>query len=334
MEDIYINKKVNYSLELLRLILSFWVVIQHCYKYSYKLNKGKFHVPIFMIMSFYFYYNTLKTKSNIKIKQRFQRILIPYIIWPILLFVCNNILFKLFKFSQFNKKLLLKDLLHQLIFGSKYHPNFYFLFNLIFFTLLFTIMSFFFKKSFIFIFQILLIISYIFQYSYWNLYFFSKYSNFILYSLGHILEFLPFAVVGITLRYLGIITKLKTVKGFAIFFSIAILFLILKFDIFTRITGFFYPGFLLNIGSICTFIIFSLFSFKNKKIIFLLKIITKFTGGIYYIHMIIVSFLIRKILFIKNKTFKGSIFIYIICYIICYLGNKLSNKTKFKFLFN
>ena len=86
-----INKKINYSLQLLRIILSFWVVIHHTYKYAYKLHKGKFHVPIFMIMSFYFYYNTLKIKSIIKIKYRFQRISIPYIIWPFLLFICNNI---------------------------------------------------------------------------------------------------------------------------------------------------------------------------------------------------------------------------------------------------
>jgi fucose 4-O-acetylase-like acetyltransferase len=88
-----INKKINYSLQLLRIILSFWVVIHHTYKYAYKLHKGKFHVPIFMIMSFYFYYNTLNIKSIIKIKYRFQRISIPYIIWPFLLFICNNILF-------------------------------------------------------------------------------------------------------------------------------------------------------------------------------------------------------------------------------------------------
>ena len=85
------NKKINYSLELLRLILSFWVVLHHCCKYVGKY-KGRFHVPTFMIMSFYFYYNTLKTKTIIKIKQRFQRISIPYIIWPTSTLIINNIL--------------------------------------------------------------------------------------------------------------------------------------------------------------------------------------------------------------------------------------------------
>ena len=101
------NKQINYSFELLRSILSFWVVIIHCYRYAYIFEKGLFPVPTFMIMSFYFYYNVLKNKVIIKIKQRFQRILIPYIIWPILLFIFNNSLFKISKFSLYYKKLLL-----------------------------------------------------------------------------------------------------------------------------------------------------------------------------------------------------------------------------------
>lgn len=335
MEKININKKINYSLELLRLILAFWVVIHHCYKYAYKLFKGTFHVPIFMLMSFYFYYNTLKTKNSINIKKRFQRILFPYIIWPILLFICNNILFKLFGFSQYNTILLLKDLLLQLIFGMQYYIVFYYQFILIFLTALFTIISFLFHKNFVFISQILLIIAYFFQYSYWNLYIFKQYPSAIKYSLGNILELLPFAVAGITLRYLDIIARLKKFKKSTIFFSLVITLFILVFEVFIRIEGFWYPGILLNIGGNSIFIIFSLFSFQNKTLLFIFKFITKFTGGIYYSHLIFYDFLSTKIDFIKNKTFFGTSIIYILSYIFCYLGNKLSYKIKLlKLLFN
>ena len=237
MKDSNANKKINYSLELLRLILSFWVVLQHTYKYINKYNKGKFHVPTFLIISFYFYYNTLKIKSIIKINQRFQRILIPYIIWPIFIFINNNILFALFGYSQLNHILLLKSLLYQLIFGSVYHIIFYYQFNLILFTLLFTIITFIFKKNFIFIFQILLIIAYILQYSYYNFYFFTKYKYFVRFSLGHIAEFIPFAVTGLILGYLDIIAKSKKLRGLSILFYITIIFLILKFEI-KKIFGF------------------------------------------------------------------------------------------------
>jgi len=270
------NKQINYSFELLRSILSFWVVIIHCYRYAYIFEKGLFPVPTFMIMSFYFYYNVLKNKVIIKIKQRFQRILIPYIIWPILLFIFNNSLFKISKFSLYYKKLLLNDLVVQLIIGRKYHLIFYYQFILIFLTILLTSISFLFNKSFIYIFQMLLIVAYIFQYSYLNLYIFKGYSYNIKYSLGNIFELLPFAIMGITLHHLDIIKKLKQFKCLTIIYIGIIIFLILKYDIFVRIKGFFYPGVLLNIGGNCIFILFSLLSFQNKKLLFLLSL--------YYLH--------------------------------------------------
>ena len=302
------NKKINYSYELLRLLLCFWVVIHHCFRKA-NLFKGKFHVPTFMIMSFYFYYNTLKIKNIKKIKQRYQRILIPYIIWPIFIFIFNNILFKLSGFSLYGKKLLIKDLVLQLIFGSNYHYIFYYQFNLIFITILFNIISFLFYNNFIILLQILLIIAYIFQYSYWNFYIFIHYSFVIQFSLGSIFELLPFAVVGVTLSYLGLFTMLKKFKVLVILFIGVIIFFILEFDIFVRIKGFWYPGILLNVGGICIFILFSLFSFQNRILIFILKIISKFTGGIYYIHFIFFFLLSRKFFFIQKKTFRGSLFI-------------------------
>jgi len=328
------KKKINYNIELLRLLLSFWVVIQHCYRKSNKNLKGLFHVPTFMIMSFFYYNNILKTRDIIKIEQRLQRISIPYILWPTFLFISNNILFLLFGFSQYNKKLILNDLVLQLIFGFNYHYIFYFQFILILLTILFTIISIIFKGSYIFNFQLLLILAYIIQYSYWSLYFLKPYPDSINISLGTIFELLPFAVAGVTLHYFGLITTLKKIKGLALFFSGTIIYLILKFNIFTRIQGFLFPGIMLNIGGICIFTIFSLFSFQNENLVEILKIITKYTGGIYYIHMICYSFLKQIFFFVEAKMFIGVIIIYIISYIICYFGNKLSYQTKFKFLFN
>ena len=80
--------------------------------------------------------------------------------------------------------------------------------------------------------------------------------------------------MGINLWYLDIIPKLIKIKGLTILNIGVIIFLILKFEVFVRIKGFYYADFLLNIGGTYIFIFFSLFSFKNKKLIFLLKIIT------------------------------------------------------------
>ena len=333
MEDRNSNKKINYSIELLRLVLSFWVVLHHCCRHIGSF-KGRFHVPTFMIMSFYFYYNTLKSKIVIKIKQRFQRILIPYIIWPTFIFIFNNILVRIFDITEFQRKLKLKDLVLQLIFGFKYQVVFYYQFNLIFLTIIFTIISILFNRNFIIIFQMFLIIAYFFQYSNLNKYIFGKYSAVFRIPLGSFLELLPFAVAGITLHYLDAITKFKKHKKLSMLFIEVIIFYILKFDIFTKIKGFFFPGIFLNIGGICIFILFSLFSFKNERLLFFLKIITKFTGGVYYVHKACYFVLKKGLLFVKNHTFHGSVLIYLISYIICYFGNKYTYKTKLKFLFN
>jgi hypothetical protein len=225
-------------------------------------------------MSFYFYYNSLKAKTIIKINQRFERILIPYIIWPISIFIFNNILIKVFGITKFQKKLKLKDLVLQLIFGFKYQVVFYYQFNLILLSIIFTFISILFNEKIIIIFQTLLIVSYFLQYSIWNKYIFKKYSLVIRIPLGSFLELLPFAVSGITLHYLEVITKLKKNRKLSIFFMEAIIFLILKYDVFVKIKGYFFPGIFLNIGGICLFILFSLFSFRNKKLVVLLKIIS------------------------------------------------------------
>jgi fucose 4-O-acetylase-like acetyltransferase len=324
--------KINYSLELLRLLLSFWVILYHCHRTVYKF-KGKFHVPTFMIMSFYFYYNTLKAKNIPKMKQRIERIVIPYIIWPIFIFIFDHTLFKIYRFSLFTTLISLRDIIFQLIFGSNYHPIFYYQFILIILTLLFNIISFLFNKYLIFILQILLIVAYIFQYKYLNLIIKQKYPKYFV-SIGIIFELLLFSVVGITIRYFDINTKLHKFKGLTIFFIGAIIYFILEFDIFVSIEGILYPGIMLSIGGTCIFILFSLFSFQNRGIISFLKIITKFTGGIYYIHMICFNFLRLKFKFIKKMTLHGSVVIYIVSYIICFFGNKLSFNNKMKLLFN
>lgn len=98
-----INK--NIGVELLRMLLCFWIVTCHtCIFKNEKLVKivnSKFHVPCFMIISYYFYYKNLYNRNIEKIKSRFERLLLPYIIWPILVLIINNILLLLNQSSIF-----------------------------------------------------------------------------------------------------------------------------------------------------------------------------------------------------------------------------------------
>jgi len=85
------------------------------------------------------------------------------------------------------------------------------------------------------------------------------------------------------------------------------------------------------------FLFFSLLPFdkiNNHKIILIVKYLTSFTGGIYYIHRGVVDLLYpydKKIFVLGN--FKSIICIYLLCYFICAVGRKASKKSKLIYLF-
>ena len=91
--------KYNISFGILRIYLSFVVVNTHCFnastfiiqnRYILLLLINQMHVPIFYIMSFYLCFNLFAKKNIMKIKLRFQRLIIPYIIWPFIFFYLIN----------------------------------------------------------------------------------------------------------------------------------------------------------------------------------------------------------------------------------------------------
>jgi hypothetical protein len=103
--------------------------------------------------------------------------------------------------------------------------------------------------------------------------------------------------------------KLNKYKVLAKFSIEIIIFFILEFNIFARIEGIVYLGIMLNIEGICIFVLFSVFSFQNRRLIILLKIIIKIAGGIKYIHMICFNILNEEKYFTTNLTLQCSIII-------------------------
>lgn len=332
------NKNIN--LEILRMILCFWVVTCHtCTFKNTKINRiisSHFHVPSFMIISFFYFYKNLDMRNIPKIKKRFERLLLPYFIWPISLYILNNILLILHCESFFNKKLSIYDLILSFIFGRHINLIFWFQFDLIFVSLIFSIISFIFKNNFLIILNLLLILSYFLQYSRINYDYFDKYKDLNHRNIGSIVEMIPFNVTGILLSYFNIIKKTQNKKLYSISICIIILIFLLKFKIFKNIPGFRYPGLNLNIGGISLFILFSLIPFEEiliPHIFNFILLITSYTGGIYYLHCIFFHYFKKKFFFIRKKTFKGTFIIYLLNYIFCLIGYKIFHKTKYKNLF-
>ena len=89
---------INFGIETLRTILSFFILTRHFLKKQFITNyltrfifyAQPFYVPLFFLISFYFSFNTFASRNINKIKLRFTRILIPYVIWPIILWIRIN----------------------------------------------------------------------------------------------------------------------------------------------------------------------------------------------------------------------------------------------------
>ena len=263
------KKNINLGLEILRVLLAFWVLVFHCGEIkSILLRKiliiRAFHVPTFIIISFYFSFKIINNKNIIKIKERFIRLLFPYIIWPLIIWIFNNILYFL---NLINKRLEIRLLIQQLLIGRSLLEVLWYQFNVIFITIIFVIISFLFHNKFLFILQIISLLSYMMQYSYYNYIFFNRFKNYICLSIGLIINILPIAVTGFCLSSIELIQLFNKNSLNAVFLSFLSLFIVQKYDIFCNFKGFFYQGILMNISSILVFIIFSQISFTYSMIL-------------------------------------------------------------------
>ena len=90
------KKQLNIGLCILRVTICYFVVYSHCCnitnsKYFIRILFSIFrvHVRIFFLMAFYFSCTTIISSDIMKKIQRLKRLVIPYIIWPIILWLLN-----------------------------------------------------------------------------------------------------------------------------------------------------------------------------------------------------------------------------------------------------
>jgi hypothetical protein len=329
----------NIGLAILRPILAFLVIVTHCYNHNlYQgilkllyINSQKihFHIRIFIIISFYFSYNTLISNDYKKKLKRFERILIPYFLWPIIIYFFNIFLKKIFNIGR---NITFTDLKKQFIGGSGFIYSLYFQWSLALLNIFHMLIILLFRKHCIFILIILSIISFNCQYNGINLLYFIKCKM----PLGRTIEFIPCSVIGFIISYLGIMNCFKKYRLKTIIVCIYICYILIYYDIFIEIKGFGVCGIKMFIFSICIFIIFALFpseKMKNKIIIKFIKQLTNYTAGIYYMHLSVFYYTCSYIKSIKQKTIKGCMINYLICYCISLIGNFFFGRTLLRHLF-
>lgn len=325
----------NYGFAALKIFMTFEVILCHYWTYVDIKNMPfylKFFdvfrllaVPVFMIMSFYFFCEKnyiCQNKHNIK--RRLARLIIPYVVWGVIYYLCYTLIE-----MAYNIKLLngISDLGWQLFLGCSrnLNPPLWFQADLIILTLLFwgisRLMSI--DKSVNVIFG-LIVISLFVQYSGINYRFFGELEYESRYTCGRIFEMIPFACIGLIISYYKIEKKLYRVRRTCIMLSICFLALLIRFPIFSDVDlQFTYAG--LNVICAASFVvlIFLLIPFHRLPLIVLncIRGGVKYTAGIYYLHYgigkIVMSFL-SEIGFQKG-TFMQCMLILIICYIISFI---------------
>ena len=335
------GKTINIGLQILKMLLSFWVVVIHSYFFVGKkqlkkhFNEKMFHVPTFMFISFYFFYNHLATKDNFKIIQRLKRLFIPYVIWPFIYLIIDDSINKIFGIKNFKKELSLKDYFYQIILSERYYASFWYMNIVLFLSILFSIIAYIFKTYFLFIIQLLGFFPYILHHC--GIYNFLRKHNIFRLCLVLLIQIAPISIIGLTSGSVNLINFLKQCYFRILIISFISLICLIKFDIFPPHDGFLYPRVELNtLGAINLFIFFSSLPFEtnlSKHINIFIKNISNNTGGIYYIHNFCRGYLLKFIIPIRNGTFLGSIILYIICHFICFIGSKIFENNSLKYLF-
>ena len=250
----------NVGLEILRVLLCFWVVLFHCINHSdnIALNfilKKKFHVPCFFFISFYYIFPIIREKNSFKMKLRLERLFVPYIIWPSFIWSLNNLLYMVFNKNRFGRILSLNELKLQLITGRIFVIQLWYLFNLLFFTIFFFIFSF--LGKYIFIIGIILIgiICYIIQYLDNDYKLFQVYKDSISHSVGHFIISFPIAVLAFITNKINTIHYLEILR----YKSLIFIFIIILFIFFNGAPNT-YNGIDKNFFSFLVFVFFHLIS--------------------------------------------------------------------------
>ena len=328
-------KSIYLGIEILRMILSFLIVYIHCYDSSNAKSKLqllpfkyiRFYISTFFLISFYFSYNSFISRNINKIVQRFKKLLIPYIIWSVIIWIKNNFNYYYYKKKE---KTEIKNLYYQLLIGCGVHGVFWFQFNLIFVSNFFVIIIFIFKKNYLYILFIICLFVYILNYFHIFSKIFMKYNIYVNHSIRPISNTLIFATTGFFLSSLDIIkiiinNRIKSLPVLLSFLFFIIINYCRSYDIIIID--------IISIFLVFLFLILPLEKINKLYIKSFIKQITSYTGGIYYLHPEI--FFIFKNIFkdIYYKNFKGCIIIYIIAYFICFLGYKIFSKHSLKFLF-
>ncbi len=328
--------RINYGFSLLKMLLAFEVLLGHFAiwdEYDTILiwpfrELVSLAVPCFVILSFYLMARSFLARDPQKFKTRLIRLLIPQIGWAIIYYIIY-LLLDLFLHTKLTAGP--QDLFWQTLTGHSrnLNPSMWYQVDVIVISILFYFIFKYLddKKAYLSLIGLLLF-SYFMQLSGINRALFGELEFELKYPLGRILEMIPFAVIGFSLKYFNILEKLKKHR-YIVMAACGILFFV-GFNIpWPAYKDFGFSGFAKPYLALCivpfAFLVpLEYLPLTIKKVI--LKI-TDYSLGIYCIHRLINTLLYAFIPGITLHSIERCILLYIVCYAVCWLIERIPNKT-------
>lgn len=300
-------KEYNTGISILKLALSFGVVLCHFYYAEGILGFLMIiAVPSFMFISFYLTYQLLGQKDSRKFLKRVERLLIPHLFWGVYYI----------RMSSAQNRLLFRELKWQILAGSTLNSSQWFLVNQIFITCILygilKILGKLVKEKRVLGFILLLCI--ILQYSGLNYAVCSRFPEEAAAAYGRICEMFPMACLGIL--YAICRNKHFVWKYRFVFYGIFVLSFLLSYRFYLYVpNGFMYQGIPVMVASTALCVAFVELPGVNSLIGTFINQLSKYTLGIYCVHILIGNW-VKDILDILNITFHLQIIFPVLIWIV------------------
>lgn len=333
-------KNNNIGISLLKIIMSFCVVLIHYWSDTnhsrilipFEKIKG-YAVPVFMFLSFYLTQKSFLNRDPDYIKKRLFRLLWPQLGWTVIYFSVYSIINLITLEVNSNTNFHIYDYIWQLFTGHSSEINAAMWYQMVIviisvaFIYLFKFAS---IKTGLMVINILMIISFYFQYSEINYVFFRDLRFELKYPLGRLCEMIPYAALGLTVSYFNILEKCERLKLLVLICLFVFTGFFMEYEWRFLPGGFGYQGIqrlciAFGIVSIIALLPLEKIPVWVKRVV---QSLSRYTLGIYCMHNMIGRFL--KSFFenngLESGTFLMCVFIWIICYIIAFVVSTIPIK--------
>ena len=345
------KKNINLGLNLIRVWLSFEVVIDHYWHQKGLTGVAQFlsgtrslAVPCFLLMSFYLTAGRYASSDGAWFRSRLGRLLGPYLVWPLV--YCAVILVAVavspafvtvtdglteLKYYHFSLASLdIWDLVRQYLCGldRRLVHQFWFHHNLIIWTVaMFLLLKFVVKPRVRnYVLSAIMMVCFALQYSPLNRMLFDPLSFEVKYSFGRLVATAPYAALGLMIGFNR--QALSRIGGsLKVFLSLAglfLLFFVFYSDGFTRPKGLGYEGInliLMALGAV-TFFHYLPLEHAPQWLARAIGLVSRYCMGIYCCHLA-VGWVLHAWVFPKVgigvETFAGCVAIWVVSWVLCLL---------------